>query len=108
MNSQQILTRLKQRYPHQPEFLQAVVEFLEDIETIYDNNQTYQAVSLLERLTEPDRIIEFRVNWEDDNGNLQVNRGWRVQFNNALGPYKGAKNSHLKSNQIYSIIHDYE
>lgn len=98
MNSQQILTRLKQRYPHQPEFLQAVVEFLEDIETIYDNNQTYQAVSLLERLTEPDRIIEFRVNWEDDNGNLQVNRGWRVQFNNALGPYKGGLRFHPSVN----------
>lgn len=98
MKSQQILTNLKQRYPQQPEFIQAVVEILEDIETVYDNNQDYQAASLLQRLTEPDRIIQFRVNWEDDNGHIQVNRGWRVQFNNALGPYKGGLRFHPSVN----------
>lgn len=94
MKSQELLADLKNRYPQQPEFIQAVVEFLEDIAPSYDNNASYQSLAILERLTEPDRIINFRINWEDDKGNVQVNRGWRVQFNNALGPYKGGIRFH--------------
>lgn len=98
MQSQEFLAALQARYPHEPEFIQAVVEFLDDIGPIYDNHPTYQALSLLPRLTEPDRIISFRINWEDDQGNVQVNRGWRVQFNNALGPYKGGIRFHPSVN----------
>ena len=94
MKSNQILQDLKQKYPHEPEFIQAVEELLEDIAPMYDDNQTYQDLDILGRVTEPDRMFSFRINWEDDKGNIQVNRGWRVQFNNALGPYKGGIRFH--------------
>lgn len=94
MDSQSVLATLQQRYANEPEFVQAVEEFLLDVAPVYDENTTYQALSLLERMTEPDRIFQFRINWEDDQGNVQVNRGWRVQFNNAIGPYKGGLRFH--------------
>ena len=94
MDSQSVLATLQQRYANEPEFVQAVEEFLLDVAPVYDENATYQALSLLERMTEPDRIFQFRINWEDDQGNVQVNRGWRVQFNNAIGPYKGGLRFH--------------
>lgn len=78
----------------QPEFHQAVEEFVETIESFYQNNKVYQDHKILERLTNPDRIIVFRVVWEDDNGEVQVNRGYRVQFNNSIGPYKGGLRFH--------------
>lgn len=77
------------RNPHQLEFHQAVKEFAEKIIPYINEHPKYEKYSILERMTEPDRIIMFRVCWEDDEGHIRVNRGYRVQFNNAIGPYKG-------------------
>ncbi len=83
------LQRLESNYPHSPQFIQAVEEVGRDVSDFIksENNDTYWKV--FELLTEPDRIIQFRVDWEDDDGNFHINRGYRVQFNNTLGPYKG-------------------
>ena len=83
------LTDLARRNPGQPEFLQAVREVAEKIFPFVQANPKYQKASLLERLTEPDRVVVFRVSWVDDAGEVRVNRGYRVQFNNSIGPYKG-------------------
>lgn len=80
---------LKKRNPHEPEFQQAVREVAETVFPYIQANPKYRKARILERLTEPDRIITFRVTWEDDEGNVRVNRAFRVQFNNAIGPYKG-------------------
>ena len=80
---------LIKRSPHEPEFHQAVEEFVDSVLPIAADYPQYQRVSILERMTEPDRVVSFRVTWTDDEGNVRVNRAWRVQFNNALGPYKG-------------------
>lgn len=80
---------LKKRNPHEPEFHQAVHEVAESVMPWYLERSDYRDAQILERLTEPDRIIIFRVCWEDDEGNVRVNRAWRVQFNNSIGPYKG-------------------
>ena len=76
------------RNPNQSEFMQTVDEVLTTIAPVVENDPIYRKNSILERITEPDRQIMFRVAWTDDNGNMQVNRGYRVQFNNAIGPYK--------------------
>jgi glutamate dehydrogenase (NADP+) len=80
---------LIERNPHEPEFHQAVQEVAESIIPFMVANPVYQEARILERMTEPDRIVIFRVTWEDDGGNVRVNRAWRVQFNNSIGPYKG-------------------
>ena len=85
---------LKRRNPGQPEFHQAVFEVALDVLPFILDNPIYEEHRILERLTEPDRIIIFRVNWEDDNGNMRANRGYRVQQNNAIGPYKGGIRFH--------------
>ncbi|MCK4966566.1 NADP-specific glutamate dehydrogenase, partial [bacterium] len=77
------------RNPNQPEFHQAVKEFAEDVIPFINSNPKYEKARILERMTEPDRIIIFRVCWEDDKGSIRINRGFRVQFNNSIGPYKG-------------------
>ncbi len=77
------------RNPHEPEFLQAVHEVLESIEPVVEQNPAYEQSGVIERMVEPERQIFFRVPWADDNGKVQVNRGYRVQFNSAIGPYKG-------------------
>ncbi len=82
------------RDPHEPEFHQAVQEVMESLMPFVKANPRYGADRLLERLTEPDRVLTFRVTWEDDEGNAQYNRGWRVQFNNTIGPYKGGLRFH--------------
>ncbi|MCH5161238.1 MAG: NADP-specific glutamate dehydrogenase, partial [Clostridiales bacterium] len=82
----------------QPEFLQAVDEVLTTIKPVIDSDKVYEANAILERITEPDRQIIFRVPWTDDKGNLRVNRGFRVQFNNAIGPYKGGLRLHPSVN----------
>jgi len=78
-----------ERNPAQPEFHQAVREVAEDVYPYISKHPEYKDIGILERMTEPDRIIIFRVAWEDDKGKVQVNRGFRIQFNNAIGPYKG-------------------
>src|SRR5438552_13389721 len=86
---QEVLETVKKRNPNEPEFLQAVTEVLESIRPVIDRNKKYRDAKILERLVEPERMIQFRVPWIDDNGQIQVNRGFRVQMNSALGPYKG-------------------
>lgn len=88
------LSALASRNPAEPEFLQAVREVLESVMPVVLDTKRYQDAAILERLAEPDRTIRFRVTWEDDHGNLHVNRAWRVQFSNALGPYKGGLRFH--------------
>lgn len=97
-NSTSFMTALKERNPGQPEFHQAVHEFVEEVVPFINNNTKYQGHGLLERLTEPDRILSFRVTWVDDAGQVQVNKGYRVQFNNAIGPYKGGLRFHPSVN----------
>lgn len=93
------LTWAGERNPHQPEFAQAVRELVEAVMPVVRGTAAYRDERVLERLTEPDRLISFRVAWEDDAGAVQVNRGYRVQFNNALGPYKGGLRFHPSVNE---------
>ncbi|MBE5785691.1 MAG: NADP-specific glutamate dehydrogenase [Clostridiales bacterium] len=86
---QEVIEKVKKRDAHEPEFLQTVEEVLSSLEPVIAQHPEYEKMSLLERLCEPERVIEFRVNWVDDAGKPQVNRGYRVQFNSAIGPYKG-------------------
>lgn len=98
MNLEKIIAELEKNNPAQPEFLQAAREVLETIADFVNENPQYDAHKVVERLVEPDRIIQFRVTWIDDNGDVQVNRGYRVQFNNAIGPYKGGLRFHPSVN----------
>lgn len=85
---------LQRRNPGEPEFHQAVREFVEAVMPFVLEHRKYKEAQILERMTEPDRIIIFRVTWEDDEGNIRANRAWRVQFNNSIGPYKGGLRFH--------------
>ncbi len=98
MNVKDILNNLETKHPGEKEYLQAVHEVLESIQTIYDENPQYEAAKIIERLVEPDRILTFRISWVDDEGGVQVNLGHRVQFNNAIGPYKGGIRLHPSVN----------
>jgi len=91
---QEVLEIVKKRNPNEPEFLQAVTEVLESIEPAVQRNKKYRDGKILERLVEPERLIQFRVPWVDDKGRIQVNRGFRVQMNSAIGPYKGGLRFH--------------
>ena len=84
-----VLAEVKEKNANEPEFLQTVEEVLGTLAPIVDAHPEYEKVALLERMVEPERTIEFRVPWVDDNGQTHVNRGYRVQFNGAIGPYKG-------------------
>ena len=91
----EVLARVKTKNAAEPEFLQAVDEVLESIRPVVEaNEELYKKEAILERITEPDRQFKFRVAWVDDNGQVQVNTGYRVQFNNAIGPYKGGLRLH--------------
>ena len=91
----EVLEVVKKKNADQPEFLQAVTEVLDSLRPVIDaNEELYRKNAILERITEPDRQIMFRVPWVDDNGQVQVNRGFRVQFNNSIGPYKGGLRLH--------------
>ncbi|MGN0114876.1 MAG: NADP-specific glutamate dehydrogenase [Acutalibacteraceae bacterium] len=93
--AQSVLASVEKKYADQPEFLQAVREVFESLEKVIEQNEDlYKREAILERLVEPDRQIIFRVPWVDDNGNVQVNTGYRVQFNNSIGPYKGGLRLH--------------
>jgi len=91
MNSyiERVLAEVKRRDANEPEFLQTVEEVLSSLEVVVNQHPEYEKAGLLERLVEPERVIEFRVPWVDDEGKVRVNRGFRVQFNSAIGPYKG-------------------
>ena len=84
-----VLDELKEKNAHEAEFIQAATEVLETLEPVLDAHPQYEENAILERLVEPERIISFRVPWVDDEGKVQVNRGYRVEFNSAIGPYKG-------------------
>lgn len=92
------LSQIISRNQNEPEFIQAVTEVLTSLEPIIEQNKKYEDASILERITEPERQIKFRVPWVDDNGKIQVNRGYRVQFNSAIGPYKGGLRFHPSVN----------
>ena len=91
---EKFMSGLKRRNPGEPEFHQAVHEVVETLMPLVLERKGYRDAQILERLTEPDRIVVFRVTWEDDDRNIRVNRAWRVQFNNAIGPYKGGLRFH--------------
>ena len=90
---------VERRDGHEPEFLQAVREVFESLELVIDKHPEWEKAGLIERFVEPERVIEFRVPWVDDSGKVQVNRGYRVQFNSAIGPYKGGLRLHPSVNQ---------
>ena len=95
---ERVVADLVVRYAHEPEFLQAVREVLQSLQPVLDKNATYERYKILERMVEPERTIVFRVEWVDDKGNVQVNRGYRIQYNSAIGPYKGGLRLHPSVN----------
>lgn len=98
MKATEVVARLEQRFPNQPEYIQAVSQVLGTIEEEYNKHPEFDRANLIERLCIPDRIIQFRVNWIDDKGNVQTNMGYRIQHNNAIGPYKGGLRFHASVN----------
>jgi glutamate dehydrogenase (NADP+) len=98
MNLEKIMTDLERKHPGEVEYLQAVREVLESIEEVYNANPQFASANIIERIVEPDRILTFKVPWVDDNGKVHVNLGYRVQFNNAIGPYKGGLRFHPSVN----------
>ena len=96
--AQDVLAKLKEKNASEPEFIQAATEVLTSLEPVFEKHPEFEKASLLERIVEPERQIMFRVPWVDDNGKVQVNRGFRVQFNNAIGPYKGGLRLHPSVN----------
>ena len=99
MKATEVLDKLKQRFPNEPEYHQAVAEVLATIEDVYNEHPEFDKVNLIERLCIPDRIYSFRVTWMDDKGNYPTNMGYRIQHNNAIGPYKGGIRFHASVNQ---------
>ena len=98
--TEEVYERVVAQNPGEPEFHQAVKEVLDSLKVVIDKNEEeYRKLAILERLVEPERIISFRVPWTDDKGNVQVNKGYRVQFNSAIGPYKGGLRFHPSVNQ---------
>jgi glutamate dehydrogenase (NADP+) len=98
MNVEKIMSNLEKKHPGEVEYLQAVREVLESIEEVYNQNPQFEQANIIERLVEPDRILTFKVPWVDDKGQVHVNIGYRVQFNNAIGPYKGGIRFHPSVN----------
>ena len=91
---QSVYDTVCKRNPDEPEFLQAVREVLESFEPVVERRPDIVKAGVIDRIVEPERFIQFRVSWVDDNGKVQVNRGYRVQFNSAIGPYKGGLRLH--------------
>ena len=104
MNINEILANLEARHPGEKEFLQAVKEVLLCVEETYNQHPEYEKARIIERMVEPDRIFTFRVTWVDDKGEVQNNIGYRVQFNNAIGPYKGGIRFHASVNLISALV----
>ena len=99
MKASEVLDNLKRRFPNEPEYHQAVSEVLGTIEEVYNEHPEFEKSNLIERLCIPDRIFSFRVTWMDDKGQIQTNMGYRIQHNNAIGPYKGGIRFHASVNQ---------
>ena len=95
----EVLASVKEKNANEKEFIQAVDEVLNSLKTVIEKNPSFEELSLLERLVEPERIITFRVPWIDDNNKVQVNRGYRIQFNGSIGPFKGGLRFHPSVNQ---------
>lgn len=95
---EKVIADCEKRNPNEPEFIQSVKEVLTSLEPVIKEHPEYEKAGLLERMVEPERVISFRVTWVDDNGQTQVNRGYRVQFNGAIGPYKGGLRFHPSVN----------
>src|SRR5512137_2074061 len=91
---QEVLEIVKKRNANEPEFLQAVTEVLESIEPAITRHKKYRDGHILQRIVEPERVLMFRVPWQDDKGHYQINRGFRIQMNGAIGPYKGGLRFH--------------
>ena len=98
MNVDKIMNNLSKKHPGEVEYLQAVREVLESIEEVYNDNPQFESANIIERIIEPDRVLTFKVPWVDDEGNVKVNLGYRIQFNNAIGPYKGGLRFHPSVN----------
>ena len=98
MKIQEIIQDLERKHPGEPEYIQAVSEVLHSVEEVYYQHPEFEKAKILERMVEPDRIITFRVTWVDDKGEVQTNLGYRVQYNNAIGPYKGGLRFHASVN----------
>jgi len=98
LNIEKVMNNLEKKNPGEVEFLQAVREVLESIEEVYNENPQFEAANIIERIIDPDRVLMFKVPWVDDSSKVQVNRGFRVQFNNAIGPYKGGLRFHPSVN----------
>jgi glutamate dehydrogenase (NADP+) len=98
MNVDKIMNNLEKKHPGEVEYLQAVREVLESIEEVYNENPQFESANIIERIIEPDRVITFKIPWVDDEGNVKVNLGYRIQFNNAIGPYKGGLRFHPSVN----------
>ena len=98
MNAAQVVENLIQRFPNEPEYIQAVSQVLPTIEEEYNKHPEFEKANLIERLCIPDRVCEFRITWVDDKGNVQTNMGYRIQHNNAIGPYKGGLRYHKSVN----------
>ena len=98
MNVDKIMNDLVKKHPAEPEYHQAVREVLESIEEVYNENPQFASANIVERIIEPDRVLIFKVPWADDQGNAHVNLGYRIQFNNAIGPYKGGLRFHPSVN----------
>ena len=94
MKVAEVMAKLEKKYGHEKEYLQAVHEVLESVEEVYNQHPEFEKAKIVERLVEPDRIFTFRVTWQDDKGEVQTNLGYRIQFNNAIGPYKGGFRFH--------------
>lgn len=98
MKATELMESLRRRFPNEPEYLQAVEEVVTSIEDVYNEYPAFERYNLMERLCMPDRVISFRVSWTDDQGRVRNNTGWRVQHNNAIGPYKGGIRFHSSVN----------
>jgi glutamate dehydrogenase (NADP+) len=98
MNVDKIMNNLEKKHPGEVEYLQAVREVLESIEEVYNENPQFDSANIIERIIEPDRVLTFKIPWVDDEGNVKVNLGYRIQYNNAIGPYKGGLRFHPSVN----------
>ena len=95
---EEVLTTVKAKNPAEPEFHQAVQEVLDSLRLVLEKHPEYRSARILERITEPERVVMFRVPWFDDRGEIQVNRGFRIEMNSAIGPYKGGLRFHPSVN----------